>query len=240
MEIASTNHMILLRLKQIIKNLPIIGDLVKSVAGLIRIIFHYLGYPLTPANERADPSEEVWENNPWQNVFKRRSEAAKQYSAGKECIDICCGTGWITYEISTVAKKVVGVDRSQKAISMAKAKYDNPNTEYHEADALDIPFDDASFDVTVLMEAIEHFTKQDGERLIDQAYRLLRNGGVLVGSTPAVNNRNPINLWLLKLSDPYHLYLYSERLLLRVLKTRFDDVSISSQPEGWFLFVCRK
>ena len=106
--------------------------------------------------------------------------------------------------------------------------------------ALALEFSPESFDSVVSMEAIEHFTQQDGKKFVSEAYRVLKNKGIFIGSTPQVENRNPINLLALKKIDPFHLYLYSEKILENVLLEIFNEVEVIPKKEGWLLFIARK
>ena len=99
---------------------------------------------------------------------------------------------------------------------------------------------DESFDTVVSMEAIEHFNKQDGEKYLSEIVRVLKKGGVFVGSTPQVETKNPLKILALKKIDPYHLQLYSIKMLRLVLLNYFSNVEIESQPEEWMLFKCIK
>jgi SAM-dependent methyltransferase len=52
------------------------------------------------------------------------------------------------------------------------------------ADALALPFRDRSFAVVAACEILEHLSPPDGPRLVSEAARVLRPGGVLVLTTP--------------------------------------------------------
>lgn len=49
---------------------------------------------------------------------------------------------------------------------------------------LRLPFDDASFDGALLSHILEHFNAQDGLRLLQEAHRVLKPGGVVLVSVP--------------------------------------------------------
>jgi predicted SAM-dependent methyltransferase len=60
-----------------------------------------------------------------------------------------------------------------------------------------IPFNDNSFDFVYHSHVLEHFSKQDGERLIQECFRVLKPGGILRVAVPDLETivRNYI-LWL--------------------------------------------
>lgn len=224
-----------------LKRFALLRVIGQNFLRLVEIAKYYLGINNYRLEERADPDDELWQSNHrWQAVFRKRAEHAREHASNKICLDLCCGTGWTTYEISKVAAEVVGVDYSHDAIEAARSKYRSGNIEYKSMNALNLELADETFDVVVCMEAIEHFTRKDGLRVIQEAFRVLKKRGMLIGSTPAINDRNPLLLWLLKLQDPYHVYLYSETLLREALSNVFGEVNIELQHEGWFLFTCWK
>ena len=106
--------------------------------------------------------------------------------------------------------------------------------------ALSLTYQDESFDTVVSMEAIEHFSKSDGERFVKEVYRVLKKGGTFVGSTPQVETKNPLKIMAMKKIDPFHLHLYSIKMLNTLLSKYFNNVVIESQPEEWMLFKCTK
>lgn len=77
-------------------------------------------------------------------------------------LDIGCGNGALTYDIASKAKKVVGIDLSEKNISIAKNKFSRENTEYICGDARRYinQFVNEQFDVIVLSNVLEHIDKR--------------------------------------------------------------------------------
>jgi len=226
--------------KKFIKKIPGMAWLADIIHSILIIVKYTINLNADLQSERANPKDPEWNNNPWAIVFQKRSNYAKKFSKDKVVLDLCCGTGWTTYEISGICKTVIGVDYSEDTIIKAEMEYKNNNLSFHKMNALSLKFKEEYFDTVISMEAIEHFTEQDGEIFIKEAHRVLKKGGVFVGSTPETENRNPIKLLALKKIDPYHLFLYSKSILYESLRKYFSNVEINSQPEGWMLFIAEK
>lgn len=107
---------------------------------------------------------------------------ASQVVAGKEVLDIASGEGYGSAMLAKLAHKVIGVDISKETISQAKAKYRSRNLKFRVGSCSAIPLDDASVDVVVSFETIEHHDEL--EAMLQEIKRVLRPGGVLVISSP--------------------------------------------------------
>jgi len=70
-------------------------------------------------------------------------------------LDIGCGNGFVSYDISKKAKTVIGVDMNKKNIGKAKVDFANNNISYINADATTYDFRE-KFDVIVLSNVLEH------------------------------------------------------------------------------------
>ena len=227
-------------MKKILKKIPGLSVLVDSIKASITIIQYSFGIKSIQEEERADPNDPKWKNNPWAKVFVRRCKYAKQFSQKKRVLDLCCGTGWTANELANVAKVVKAVDYSKVSIEKAKKEFQNENLFFEQMNALNLNYPDSSFDTVVSMEAIEHFTENDGKVFLSEVYRVLKKGGYFVGSTPQVETKNPLKILAMKKIDPYHLHLYSKKMLEKSLSAIFNRVEVESQPEDWMLFKCIK
>ena len=94
-------------------------------------------------------------------------------------LDLGCRYGALT-EYYAEGNDVTGVDIDREALEHAQARL---GIQALWADLDDpLAFMDATFDVVVIGEVLEHI--REPRRLLDQAHRVLRPGGTLVGSTP--------------------------------------------------------
>lgn len=91
-------------------------------------------------------------------------------------LDIGCGGGLLAPHVHGYHH--VGVDLTASALAIAA---EHGVDETHVADAAALPFDDASFDVVVAGEVLEHVTDLEGT--VREATRVLRPGGTLVTDT---------------------------------------------------------
>lgn len=142
---------------------------------------------------------------------------------GKRVLDLGCRSGALTKHFLE-GNAVVGLDVDAAALERAVALGIEPvrgNVE----DPL--PFENASFDVVVAGELFEHLQFPDA--LVTEIRRVLRSGGVLVGSVPNAF-RMQSRLRFLRgrppEDDPTHLRMFSPAAM-RELLSGFEDVELS-------------
>ena len=107
---------------------------------------------------------------------------AQQYVTGLRVLDVASGEGYGSHLLSLHAASVVGVDVSPTAVTHATSRYCAENLTYIAASCVQIPAPDASFDVIVSFETIEHITEQ--EAFLREVDRLLAPGGLFIISSP--------------------------------------------------------
>jgi SAM-dependent methyltransferase len=92
---------------------------------------------------------------------------------GLRALDLCCGQGNVCAALIGRGCEVVGVDFSPAMLAFARRRV--PSATFIEADAQDLPFDDARFDIVVSNLGICHVPDQP--RALAQARRMLGRGG---------------------------------------------------------------
>ncbi|MCX7946094.1 MAG: bifunctional 2-polyprenyl-6-hydroxyphenol methylase/3-demethylubiquinol 3-O-methyltransferase UbiG [Hydrogenophilus sp.] len=103
---------------------------------------------------------------------------------GKRVLDVGCGGGILTEALALKRASVTGIDRSEKALSVARlhSHETGVSIDYHlsspEEFALDHP---EAFDLVTCLEMLEHVP--DPARTVQACARLARPGGIVIFST---------------------------------------------------------
>ncbi len=109
-------------------------------------------------------------------LWRRRAVSRLRPKNGETILDLCCGTGDSTREIQQFAPKcrVIGADFAFPMLSRAKSK-NLPHLTA--ADALQMPFPDATFDAVFVAFGARNF--EDTRAGIKEIARVLKPGGRL-------------------------------------------------------------
>lgn len=142
---------------------------------------------------------------------------------GKKVLDIACGVGYGSQFIAKTAKEVWGADRSKDAVAYAKKNYKAPNLNFKVTDALKMDFKDATFDVVVSLETIEHLPEP--AKFVAEVRRVLKPGGVFVVSTPNDNEFTEGNV--------YHVHEFDLAEMEKVVGGAFKNYKLYFQGT-WF------
>jgi SAM-dependent methyltransferase len=142
--------------------------------------------------------------------------------SGRRVLDLGCRSGALTRHFLE-GNQVVGLDVDRAALAKAEALGIEPVV----ADVEEpLPFADASFDAVVVGELLEHL--QFPEALVAEARRVLRPGGVLVGSVPnafRLQSRLRFLRGRAPEDDPTHLHLFSPSAIRELLRG-LEDVTL--------------
>jgi 2-polyprenyl-3-methyl-5-hydroxy-6-metoxy-1,4-benzoquinol methylase len=149
-----------------------------------------------------------------------RSKLFRQHvgGPGRRVLDVGCRAGALTRSYFD-GNDVVGLDVDREALQEAARL--GIKTVWADANRR-LPFSDESFDVVVAGELIEHLAAP--QAFVDEAYRVLRPGGMLVGSIPnafRLKNRLRFLFGRNPSDDPTMLQLLSPADLLALL-ARFE------------------
>ncbi|RQS10046.1 glycosyltransferase [Burkholderia sp. Bp8998] len=150
---------------------------------------------------------------------------ARKLASGLRVLDIACGEGYGSFALSRTAASVVGVDISGDAIHHAQSAYGRAadNLAFVVGSAADIPLADASVDMVVSFETIEHHDQH--EAMMREIKRVLRPDGFVIISSPNKYEYSDVPGY----SNPWHvkeLYLDEFESLLR---SQFSQVALYGQ-----------
>ena len=67
---------------------------------------------------------------------------------GDRALDACCGTGDIAELLASTGAKTTGLDFTNEMLEVARKR--DANIEYLQGDAMNLPFEDATFDAEEL------------------------------------------------------------------------------------------
>ena len=149
--------------------------------------------------------------SPYQEGLIRRYGFCQEFVPGRAVLDVPCGMGWGT-SLLRGAARLVGVDVSEDAIDEARRRY-RRRAKFLVGSMGALPLADATFDVVLCLEGIEHVPVSVGASFVREAYRVLRPGGTMVVTSPVPDPCRQTN--------PYHVYEYTP-----------DELQVLTQP--WF------
>ena len=113
--------------------------------------------------------------------------------AGKQVLEIGCGTGAIAARLAKHGAKLTAIDLTPRAIALARKRFELFGLEgtLLNMDAENLSFPDNSFDFVWSWGVIHH--SENTERIVSEIYRVLKPGG---RAAIMVYHRNSIHFWI--------------------------------------------
>jgi 2-polyprenyl-3-methyl-5-hydroxy-6-metoxy-1,4-benzoquinol methylase len=91
-------------------------------------------------------------------------------------LDVGASTGYIDNVLADFSASVEGLDIDEGAINFANETFNKKNLTFKSSDALDLNYEDDSFDVIICNHVYEHVI--DDKVLMSEIYRVLKKSGV--------------------------------------------------------------
>lgn len=148
---------------------------------------------------------------------------ARELVRDRDVLDIASGEGYGSALLAQAAASVVGVDIDAAAVEHAAARYPSANLRFAVGACTAIPMGDASVDVAVSFETLEHIDSH--EAMMSELRRVLRPGGLLVISTPdrvEYSERTGLR-------NPFHARELDRAEFQALLQRRFRNVVLFGQ-----------
>jgi ubiquinone/menaquinone biosynthesis C-methylase UbiE len=122
----------------------------------------------------------------------------KKVHEGSEVLDFGCAWGRIAFELQRKGYSVTGFDINGNAIgdALETARKTNETLEekvkFHTANAMELPYPDKSFDACIVQAFLTTITSpEDRIKILSEAYRVLKDDGILYLADFGQNWENP-------------------------------------------------
>jgi demethylmenaquinone methyltransferase / 2-methoxy-6-polyprenyl-1,4-benzoquinol methylase len=131
--------------------------------------------------------------------WRERAVDLAALRSGDSALDVCCGTGDLALELARrvgPGGSVVGCDFAERMLELARRKAAERALEmvrFDWADALDLPYEDGSFDAVTVGFGVRNLA--DVDRGLGEMARLLRPGGRLVILEITQPRRRPLSVF---------------------------------------------
>ena len=117
-------------------------------------------------------------------LWKRRVVRLAQIKSGDRALDLCCGTGDISFALARGGAATTGLDFSPQMLEVAvqrqsaNSKLKTQNLKFLQGDAQQLPFPENSFDIVTVGYGLRNITSW--ERGLDEMWRVARPGARLI------------------------------------------------------------
>jgi demethylmenaquinone methyltransferase/2-methoxy-6-polyprenyl-1,4-benzoquinol methylase len=114
--------------------------------------------------------------------WKRQVVDLARIKPGNRALDLCCGTGDITFALAKRGADATGLDFSPQMLEVAAQRQlvgtKAPNLRFIQGDAQQLPYPEQSFDVVTVGYGLRNLTSW--ERGVDEMYRVAKPGARLI------------------------------------------------------------
>jgi demethylmenaquinone methyltransferase/2-methoxy-6-polyprenyl-1,4-benzoquinol methylase len=113
-------------------------------------------------------------------IWKRRVVDLARVSPGARALDLCCGTGDISFALAQRGAATTGLDFSAQMLEVAAERNQKSATPpaFIQGDAQKVPFPDNTFDIVTVGYGLRNLT--NWQRGVDEMYRVARPGARLI------------------------------------------------------------
>ena len=183
------------------------------------------------------------EDDMWIDEYK------KYFSNAGICLDLGCGIGQFTKKFMEYGYSVISADISK--IALSKVQDFNRNIAHIDM-RKPLPFDDDKFDLVFANLSIHYFSNLETKNLILEIQRILKKGGLFVGSVNSIKAYEKIKSKAKEIG--YHYYfINSKRIRLfdiqdvknylnrfKVLKVQERETVRFEHDKNYIVFIARK
>jgi len=131
----------------------------------------------------------------WGRVDKKHIDIISKHIKGKTVLDMGCGLGTTTRYLTDAGYACTGIDYDEQSIAYCQKTY--PHCNYIQANAEELPFEDAHFDTIILRDALHHFYGEANfEKVKREILRVAKPQSVIIFFDPNINFMLKTMRWL--------------------------------------------
>ncbi|KYK36259.1 MAG: methyltransferase domain-containing protein [Theionarchaea archaeon] len=135
-------------------------------------------------------SKELHTPEEWKKILDNQADYTRKHrhslyekvdvKTKKTILDIGCGTGVITADIASLTDgRITGIDIDDKKLAYAKPLISDRIT-IMQADVLELPFKDNTFDLVVFSVVLVHIHQQ--QKAVNEMVRVAKKGGIVLAT----------------------------------------------------------
>jgi lipopolysaccharide transport system ATP-binding protein len=205
---------------------PVIQPVIDEIMSHTNESVRERGIASGATEERALPGDPQFVSTGYYRMMLGRyAFAGAMFCRGAEVLDTGSGLGWGAFLVSHFARRVTAFDREPELIAFCREIWRAQNIVWSVGDMRDLSFlTDMRYDVVLGMEVIEHLSRDDGERYIAEAARVVRPGGVFIGTSYFPVSRD--EALAMRANNPAHLHIFTSDEILMLLRQYFSNAII--------------
>ena len=179
-----------------------------------------------------------------------RIDEYKSYFNNKGiCLELGCGIGQYSKRLIEYGYKVISTDISD--IALNEVKKFNQNVEKVDM-SMPLKYDNNSFDLVFSSLAIHYFSEEKTAQLMSEIHRVLKNGGLFVGSVNGLEGYDVIKDTAIKLEENFYfnkgkyIHLFDDKELKKyfrnyqILKIEKREVERFGHKKNYWIFIVKK
>ena len=160
-----------------------------------------------------------------------------------------CGIGQYSKRLIEYGYKVISTDISD--IALNEVKKFNPNVEKVDM-SMPLKYDNNSFDLVFSSLAIHYFSEEKTAQLMSEIHRVLKNGGLFVGSVNGLEGYDVIKDTAIRLEEYFYfnkgkyIHLFDDKELnkyfkdYQILKIEKREVERFGHKKNYWIFIVKK
>lgn len=180
---------------------------------MIKTLMDTISFTLIPFLTGEKKAPNVYISNAfflnWHQLSKS-IQSTQPYLKGK-CIDLGAGTAPYQNFISQYVDAYTVADYEDTRNTM----FSQANSDFVQADALNLPFQDASIDTLLFTQVLEHV--EDPNRALDEIHRVIKQDGILIISVPFIYQAH---------AEPYDFWRFSEHGIKKMLTDKNFQIEV--------------